>query len=40
MRRIFEILGIDARFATVMVLELIRSPGGDMLDLDIKASEG
>ena len=38
--RIFEILGIDARFATVMVLELIRSPGGDMLDLDIKASEG
>ena len=38
--RIFEMLGIDARFATVMVLELIRSPGGDMLDLDIKASEG
>ena len=38
--RLFDILGIDSRFATVMVLELIRSPGGDMLDLDIKASEG
>ena len=38
--RLFDILGIDSRFATVMVLELIRSPGADTLDLDIKASEG
>ena len=38
--RLFEILGIDARHASVMVLELTRMLGGDMLDLDIKASEG
>ncbi|MEN6634566.1 MAG: helix-turn-helix domain-containing protein [Clostridiaceae bacterium] len=38
--RLFDILGIDSKFATIMVLELTRMIGGDMLDLDIKASEG
>ena len=38
--RLFEILGIESKYATVMVLELTQMVGGDMLDLDIKASEG
>lgn len=38
--RLFDLLGIDSKYATVMVLELTRMLGGDMLDLGIKASEG
>ena len=37
--RLFDMLGIDAALATVMVLELTKMLGGDILDLDIKASE-
>ena len=38
--RLFDVLGIDSQYATVMVLELTKMVGGDMLDLDIKANEG
>ena len=37
--RLFDMLGIDSTHATVMVLELTRKIDGDMLELDIKASE-
>ena len=37
--RLSEMLGIDAPYASVHVLELTRMLGGDILDLDIKASE-
>ena len=38
--RLFDLLGIDSKYATVMVLELTRMVDGDMLDLNIKTSEG
>ena len=38
-QRLFDMLGIESSFATVMVLELTKMLGGDILDLDIKASE-
>lgn len=38
-RRLFDMLGIDSAFATVMVLELTRMVGADILDLDIQVSE-
>ncbi|HWQ98979.1 MAG TPA: helix-turn-helix domain-containing protein [Clostridia bacterium] len=38
--RLFDLLGIDAKYATIMVLELTRMVDGDMLDLNIKTSEG
>lgn len=37
--RLFDMLGIDSTHATVMVLELTRKLDGDILELDIKASE-
>lgn len=37
--RLWEIFGFDSPFATVLVLELTKIIGGDILDLDIKASE-
>ena len=38
-QRLFDSLGIDSSFATVMVLELTKLVVGDTLDLDIKANE-
>jgi len=38
-QRLFDMLGIESPCATVMVLELTKMLGGDVLDLDIKASE-
>ena len=37
--RLFDMLEIDSSHATVMVLELTKMLGGDILDLDIKANE-
>jgi two-component system response regulator YesN len=37
--RLCDVLGIDSPCATVSVLELAKMIGGDILDLDIKASE-
>jgi len=38
-QRLFDTMGIEASCATIMVLELTKSVGGDLLDLDIKANE-
>jgi two-component system response regulator YesN len=38
-RRLCDLLGIDAPCATVLVLELTRLVGGDLLELDVKVSE-
>lgn len=38
-KRLWEIFGFDSPYATVLVLELTKMLGGDILDLDIKASE-
>lgn len=38
-QRLFDTMGIEAACATIMVLELTKSVGGDLLDLDIKANE-
>ena len=37
--RLSEMLGVDAPYASAHILELTRMLGGDILDLDIKASE-
>ncbi|MCE5189804.1 MAG: helix-turn-helix domain-containing protein [Eubacteriales bacterium] len=38
-QQLFEAMGIESTYGTVMVLELTKIIGGDILDLDLKASE-